>query len=832
VADIASLIGQLSLDEKASLTAGADFWSTVAVERLGIPKVYVSDGPNGVRGPHFPGTGPPSVCLPCGTAIAATWNPGLVERAGALLGGQARDRDVRVLLAPTVNLHRSPLAGRNFECYSEDPYLAGSIAAAFVRGVQSRGVITTVKHFVGNEAEFERMTINSVIDQRTLRELYLVPFEMAVGDGGALGVMTSYNRLNGHWLTEQGNMLNELLRNEWGFDGLVVTDWFAMVDTIVSATSGLDLEMPGPARKWGPALADAARRGDVAEADVDRIVTRLLEAFDTVGILDDGPAISGPVALPDTNAERALAYEVAVESTVLLTNNGVLPLTSPASVALIGPNALLPRIMGGGSSQVVPHRIVSFVDALTPLVPSLMHHRGCELDEGSLVAGLPGLRTVDGFAIDYLDADGVVVEQRTLTDAAFFHLEPPIPSLAGVAWSARGSGRVTPSESGIYRLTLAQAGRARVWLDGRLVIDGVEHPPSKRGTAFFGLLSADLVADVELVEGQPVEIRFEFTTHQDEFAAGMRIGFHLPEHADLIQEAADAASAAEVAVVIVGTSEQSESEAADRTTLALPGRQDELIRRVVAANPNTVVVVNAGSVIDMPWADDVAAIVQCWFGGQEMATAVADILVGRAEPSGRLTTTFPTRLEHNPSFGNFPGENGEVRYGEGLFVGYRGYDSRGLPVRFPFGHGLGYTTFDIGEPTVTVDGFDVTLTVVATNSGTRRGSTVIQCYVAPLAPRLSRPPKELKGFAKLILNPGESADATIVLDRRAFSYWDPGQPDWDDVQARAGRVLGVGGASAAQRRTPGWYADPGRYHLLIAHSAGDILATVELDLPA
>ena len=822
--DVARLFGELTLDERAALTAGAGFWSTVAVERVGLPAVILSDGPNGVRGPHFPGTGPAAVCLPCGTAIAATWNPQLVEQAAELLGGQARDRGVGVLLAPTVNLHRSPLAGRNFECYSEDPLLAGKIAAAFVRGVQSRGVITTVKHFVGNEAEFERHTINSVIGTRALRELYLVPFEIAVREGRSAGLMTSYNRVNGEWVTMQRELLTDVLREEWGFDGFVVTDWFGVVNTHMSVWAGLNLEMPGPGRAWGPGLLE---NRDPAEAElvVGFLAEHLLLTFDRFGLLDRADP---PGAQADTAAERETAYRVAVESAVLLTNNGLLPMPPDRRIAVIGPNALVPRIMGGGSSQVVAHRVVSVIDALSDLGVDVVYSRGCELDDSSLAVGLPGLHTADGLSVEYLDGDGDPVERQRLTEATLFHIGPPLDALAGVDWTARATGQLIPSETGRYRVTLAQAGSARVWLDDALILDGRNEPPAGQGSAFFGLLSAELEAEVELVGGRSVGLRVELAATSANFANGVRVGFHLPRHDDLMGEAVAAASTAEVAVVVVGTSEQSESETADRTTLALPGEQDDLVRRVAAANPNTVVVVNAGSVVDLPWVDDVAAVLHCWFGGQEMARAVADLLLGRAEPGGRLPTTFPLRLEHNPSYGNFPGENGEVHYAEGIFMGYRGYDHRRLPVRFPFGHGLSYTTFDWTEPMVAADGEEVTVRLRVTNTGARPGSEVVQCYVAPPPSHLQRPPQELKGFAKITLEPGESGEVLIELDRRAFAAWDPGQPDWEAVRARAGVALAVGGAAPRHRRSPGWYVDPGIYRVRLGRSSRDIVAEVDV----
>ncbi|HET7654947.1 MAG TPA: glycoside hydrolase family 3 C-terminal domain-containing protein [Acidimicrobiales bacterium] len=838
--NVDEVLAGLTLEEKTSLTAGADFWSTVAIERVGIPSVRVTDGPSGARGAHIPGVGGvPSVCIPCGSAMGATWNPALTEQIGALVGREARDRGCRVLLAPTVNLHRSPLAGRNFECYSEDPLLSGVLAAAFVRGVQSREVIATVKHFVGNEAEFERGSISSVIDERALRELYLVPFEHAVRDGGALAVMTSYNRVNGKWNTERPELLLDLLRGEWGFGGLVMTDWFGVVDTVVSARAGLDLEMPGPGRAFGPALLAAVKAGDVDESSVDDMVRRLLSTFDRFGILDAPVAPVAPAG--DLTEDRALVRRAAIESTVLLRNDGVLPLDATAGVvrrvAVVGPNANAPRIMGGGSSQVLPHPVETPLAALRVALGDgvdVVHERGCVIDRSARPIGARGLVAPDGFDVEVVDGEGRSVARQSLPDTKFLFFEPPDAAITkGEAWSLRVTGTVVPEETGRYDLSLAQAGATRVSIGGAVVLDGVADPPPPGGSEFFGLASKELTGGVDLVAGRPVDVVVEFFAPAGGFAFGARVGFRLPEPADLMERAVAAVRDADVTVVVVGTSEEWESEGRDRTSFSLPGRQDELVRRVAGACARTVVVVNAGAPVDLPWVDDVGAVLQCWFGGEEMGPALADVLVGAAEPGGRLATTIPVRIEHNPSYDNFPGENGELRYGEGLFMGYRGYDHRCLPVRFPFGHGLGYTTFAIGAPSVEAMpasgavAFEVR--VPLTNTGGRRGSEVVQCYVAPVGDtRLARPPKELKAFAKVELDPGESTVVSLTLDERAFAYWDPGQSDWEAIQPRRAQLTAVEAGITQDRRAPGWQVDPGTYRLLVGRSSADLPHAVDV----
>jgi beta-glucosidase len=742
-----------------------------------------------------------------------------------------------------VNLHRSPLAGRNFECYSEDPLLSGRLAAGYVRGVQSNGVIATVKHLVGNEAEFERQTISSVIDERSLRELYLLPFELAVREAGALGIMTSYNRLNGRWLTEQPGLLVDVLREEWGFEGLVMTDWFAVADTASSLAAGLDLEMPGPGRSLGSSVVSAVEDGTVDEADLDAAVRRLLGAYARIGALDAPVPPVEPVPPAPGPDDLALLRRAAAESSVLLRNDGTLPLDrdSVTRVAVLGAHAAVPCLVGGGSAQVIPHHRPSPLEALSAALGDgvqVVHERACEVDLSATVIGGPVLRAPDGFEAELhpgLDLTGEVAERRRLDGLRLvvFPSDSGTDQLGSGEWSARVRGTVVPEEGGVFQLALQQSGRARVLVDGEAVLDGFASPPPPGGSEFFGFASRELVADIRLARGVPVEVVVEFACIEPT-VAGFRVGFRTPDGDGLVERAVAAAAGADVAVVFVGTTAEWETENHDRPGMELPGRQDELVRRVAAVNERTVVVVNAGSPVDLSWADDVAAVLQCWFGGQEMAGGVADVLTGREEPGGRLPTTVPVRIEHNPSHDNFPGENGELRYGEGLFMGYRGYEHRTIAPRFPFGHGLGYTTFEIGEPTVSAPTFragDVlTVSVPVTNTGARAGSEVVQCYVAPVSPRLARPPKELKAFAKVRVEAGETATVELTLDTRCFTYWDPGQADWPDVSARPPLAV-VGPAGATQkRRAPGWQLDAGRYELLIGRSSADIAArrTVEV----
>jgi beta-glucosidase len=837
VPDPSTILAALTVDEKLALLAGHDLWSTVPVERLGVPSVAVTDGPSGARGPWLPGSHTPrSVCVPAGTALGATWDPALVERVGRLVAGEARDRGCRILLAPTANLHRSPLAGRNFECYGEDPIHAGTLAAAFVRGAQAKGVVATVKHFVANDQETERASIDAVVDERTLREIYLRPFELAVREGGALGVMTAYNRVNGRWVTESSGLLTAILREEWGFTGLVMTDWFGIASTAGSLDAGLDLEMPGPGRAFGPALHAAVAAGDVSEEALDRPVRHLVTTLDRIGAfvadVPDGPR-------QPSDADLEVARDAAASSVVLLTNDGTLPLRVPSqgTVAVVGPNADALRVMGGGSSEVRVGPMASPVDELASVLGpevEVRYERGCDIDRRGRPLGDAGLRAVDGFQAELFarpDPVGPPDAHEHLDVLRYLVLDGPSPQGHDAGWSLRARGTVVAREDGCHRLLLAHLGRVRLFVDGCEVGFESRLPVLPQAGA-LALLDQYGEAEVSLRAGEPVEIFL--TLEAPSRTGGVEVCVQPPERSDLVERAVEAARDADAVVVVVGTTPEHETEMADRRSLVLPGDQDALVSAVAAVNPRTVVVVNSGGLVELPWIDDVAAGLMCWFGGQAMPTALVDVLVGAAEPGGRLPATLPVRLEHSPSFDNFPGENGQVRYGEGLFMGYRGHDRRSIAPRFAFGHGLSYTQFAWGTPELSAQcvrpGDTVVVSVPVTNTGTRAGSDVVQCYVAPQCPRLVRPAKELRAFAKVRLAPGETTVVDLELDERAFAYWDPGQPDWDQVWARVEPVAFVDPTPRRDRRAPGWQVDPGVYDLLVARSADDVAHTLRVEL--
>ena len=775
------LIEQLTTAEKAALTAGESMWRMQGVQRLGIPAIKVTDGPNGARGSGIFGMGRSAACFPCGSALGATWDPDLVERIGVALGQEAKTKSSAVLLAPTVNLHRSPLYGRNFECFSEDPHLSGRMAVAYVRGVQSQQIACVIKHFVANDAEFERMTIDSVVDERTLRELYLPPFEAAVREAGVWGVMTAYNKLNGVACTANDWLLSEVLRGEWEFDGIVMTDWFSLVDTVESPRAGLDIEMPGPGRMFGPALAAAVEEGRVDAGHVDQQARRILRFIDRVGTLGAAtPDAEEEIDLPE---HRALLREASARSIVLLKNrSGLLPLQDVRKVALIGHNAGNLQLFGGGSAQLRPHYRLDLAEALQRALgteTTVEYSAGIWVGkflpplEGPALRqpnGLPGLR------IEILDANGNLLRDQSSSQSEVF-----VVTAAGEGGAAvRATGSFDVAERGTYQFSLAQAGGARLVVNDQVLVDGVADPLPP-GDTYLGFGSIEKRVSMELAPGtHSLRIELEGGAGAGGLLQAARVGFMPPQPDDQLARAVALARESDVAVVVVGTNHDFETEGRDRPDMALPGEQDELVRAVCRANPNTVVVINAASPVGMDWDGDAAAIMQCWFGGQELANALADVLSGASEPGGRLPTSIPHRLEHSPSFGNFPGEAGQVRYGEGLLMGYRHFDTRDVPVRYRFGHGLSYTSFSLAAPQVIERGRggNMKLAVKVTNTGQRAGSEVVQAYVEPPAGALFRPKRELRAFDRVQLEAGETGTAVLEFDDRSFSYWDPRENAW------------------------------------------------------
>ena len=668
------IVAELTLEEKAALTSGRDFWHTKPVDRLGVRSTMLTDGPHGVRkqtggSDHLGLSGSvPATCFPPAVALGCSFDPALSERVGRALGGEARALQVGVLLGPGINIKRSPLCGRNFEYLSEDPLLAGVLGAALVRGIQSQGVGASVKHFAANNQETDRMRVSADVDPRPLREIYLRGFQRVVQDAQPWTVMCSYNRINGVYASQNRWLLTDVLRGEWGFAGLVVSDWGAVVDRAAALAAGLDLEMPASGGRTDRQIVAAVRSGTLDESVLDAAATRVVALA--------ARAVDDPAARFDVDAHHALARRVAAECVVLLQNDGTLPLSPDTRIAVIGDLAQSPRYQGAGSSRIEPTRLDAALDEIRALSAT----------------DVP-------FAPGYL-ADG------STSDA-------------------------------------------------------------------------------------------------------------------LLTAAAGTAADADVAVVFLGVPAELESEGFDRTDIDLPASQLRLLDAVLAANPRTVVVLSNGGVVALSgFTARVPAIVEGWLLGQAGGGALADVLFGTVDPSGRLAETIPLRLADVPSYTDFPGEHSHVRYGEGLFVGYRGFDARGTDVSFPFGHGLSYTSFAYSDASATAEEVAVTVT----NIGGRAGTEVVQVYVSVPGSAVTRPPRELKGFAKVRLEPGEARQVRIPLRRSDLAYWDTRVDEWVVEGGRYVVEIGASSRDLRVRCDVDITGDAVRVPLTLDSSIGEVLA--------
>ncbi|RUS43901.1 beta-glucosidase [Cohnella sp. AR92] len=660
--DIQALLSRMTLEEKAGLCSGQDFWRLKGVERLGIPSIMVTDGPHGLRKQQGSSDhlglfdSVPATCFPSAAGMASSWDRELIGSVGVALGEECQAEDVAVLLGPGANIKRSPLCGRNFEYFSEDPYLSSEMAASHIGGVQSQGVGTSLKHFAVNNQEHRRMSVDAVVDERTLREIYLASFEGAVKKGQPWTVMSSYNKVNGTYASENEVLLTRILKEEWGHEGVVVTDWGATNERVDSLAAGNELEMPGSGGYGDRKIVEAVKSGMLSEEALDRAVYRLLQLiFKSVNAKKLNASY-------DRDDHHALAHKVAAESMVLLKNeNSLLPLSPGDNVAVIGAFAKKPRFQGGGSSHIHPTRL-----------------------------------------------DEPLAEIRKLASSS-----------ASVA-----------------------------------------------------------------------------------YAQGYSIDSDISDAA-LIDEAKMAAASADAAILFVGLPDRYESEGYDRTHLRMPANQEELIEAVAGVQKNVIVVLMNGSPIEMPWLGKVRSVLEAYLGGQAVGGAIADLLYGLANPSGKLAETFPVKLSDNPSFLFFPGEADRVEYREGVFVGYRYYDSKHVKPLFPFGHGLSYTTFDYSglkfSKISILDTDTLEVKVDIRNAGTRPGKEIVQLYVRDVESTVIRPAKELKGFAKIELQPCEQKTVTFTLDKRSFAYYNT--------------------------RINDWHVESGEFELLIGRSSQDIALT-------
>jgi len=810
-----NLLSQMTLGEKISLLAGKDIWNTVPIVRLGIPSITMTDGPHGVRAPDEAGRKfGPTTCFPTGVSMAASWNAALVEKVGQALGEETRGMDCDILLGPCVNIVRDPRGGRNFEAYSEDPYLAGKTAVAYIKGVQSQNVGTSLKHYAVNNYEIERGRASSNVDERTLREIYLAQFEMAVKEAQPWTVMCSYNRINGVYASQHDYLLNKILKEEWGFEGLVVSDWGANHTIFSSVDGGLDLEMPGPSKYYGRLLGEAVHTWQIDEAKVNEAARRVLRIIVKSGRMEKTVS-KGSV---NTDAHQNLARQLAEEAITLLKNEGdVLPidLKKVKTIAVIGPNAAEAVIEGGGSSHVDPPFRVTPLEALKAKLGKkviIEYEQGCDNFNEPPAIPLSWLTDVDGepgMKVELFrneDFSGLPEKSRNQMRPEFWWWAGPVEKPEADHFATRWTSTLTVPASDDYTFQIGHSAQVRVYLDGQLFIEhkapyGETHDNSRTSKS----------AEKKLEVGKKYALRIEHIKYPGQEAVFFRLtaAAKFKSGKDPRQpNAVKLAKKADMVLFFAGVPEGYESEGRDRSDIEIPGGQNALITAVAKANPKTVVILNAGAPVTMPWLGDVAAVLEAYFPGQENGNAVANVLLGKVNPSGKLPITFPKRLEDNPAFINASYPNcREVNYGEGIFVGYRFYEKKAIEPLFPFGYGLSYTTFTYSKakaPKKVKAGQPLEVSVTVTNTGKVAGKEIAQLYVTDLNASLPRPPKELKGFAKIELQPGESQVVTFKLDQRALSFYDPHKKQW--------------------------VAEPGEFELLFGASSQDIRAKAVFDL--
>jgi beta-glucosidase len=841
--DERGLLAALSLDDKVRLLTGADNWRTCPLPAIGLRAMVVSDGPAGVRGSTMDERNP-AASLPCPSALGATWDPALVQALAAALGAEARSKGVDVLLAPTINVMRTPVGGRGFESFGEDPVLIARIAVAFVRGLHQAGAAAAVKHYVGNDSETGRWTYDARIAEHVLRELYLVPFEACVREADVDLVMTGYNKVNGITMTEHGQLLDRILKDEWGFGGVALSDWHAARSTVATAVAGLDLAMPGPDGPWGGQLVEAVRAGQVSEEAVDAKVLRILRLARRVGALGNGSALNGGAlnggalnggalnggALNGQGprgpvlADPALLRRCAAAAFTLLRNDrDTLPLDPGAvrSVAVIGPNAVSPVTQGGGSATVSQVGVSTPATALTEALAGLDPQVRVTVRPGcatwNLVPEPPRYALRDpesgelGVRIEFRTEDGALAaaEHRAATMFTWWDGLPE-----GIGGGGRGTiglrACYLATHDGPHVIGAGGVGRLRLTVNGIEVAAGHTDVPADPVEAM--VRPGEIRTTVYLAAGSEAEIGI--TLLPDDWPQGpvaIRLGIGpAPDDDTMLSEAVEAARAADAAVVVVGSGPATESEGFDRPGLALPGRQDELVRRVAAVNDRTIVVVNAGMPVLMPWADQVAAVGYAWLPGQAMGAALADVLLGQAEPGGRLPVTIPAAEADCPVLHSVPDE-GRLEYREGLLIGYRGYDRAGKKPRFPFGHGLGYTTWayeSAAADTPVVADDDLGVTVVLRNTGRRTGREVVQAYLEPPTADPGRPLRALAAFATVTAAPGEHAEVRLTVPARAFTRYD--------------EAAGTPGGSGGSGGSGGWVRPSGEFTVRIGRSSADL----------
>lgn len=774
--DFKASVDKLSIEEKVRLLTGEDFWTTYALPNIGLRKMVVSDGPSGVRGELWDERSP-SLSLPSATAFASTWDRDVLSRVGEVMAHEARSKNVDVVLGPTINLHRSPLGGRHFEAYSEDAVLSGKLASAFVNGIQGQGVGACLKHFVANDAETDRHTVNNILDDETLREVYALPFEIAVRDSNPWTIMSAYNRVNGPKMAASP-LLNSMLKDEWGWDGAVISDWTGVQSTVDTGNEGNDLEMPGPFGFWGEKLLAAVKSGEVSEDAINAKVERLLRLAHRVGKFVDAESKK---AKEFTNAElQAFARSVGSQSIVLAKNeNSALPIESPVSIAVVGAHARFGRGQGGGSATVYPTEFVAPLEGLAKNAPTgstVKYALGVNSDSGLIQFDKNYLKNPatgqGGCLAEIFAPDGSLLLSENRFGGFFnWATQPWMFQYSHI----RVSGFFTASVDGEYQFGVGMVGNYKITI-GDQVHEG-----------FISMHSDDLGEFVlnppfrafghTLKKGEEVLIQWEYPQGSLPIPiASFYIGFQEPSRsqAEEIADAAELAAKSDIAVVFVGTTAEIESEGHDRKYISLPDGQDQLVAAVAKVAKRTVVVVNSGSPVQMPWFEDVDSVLFTFFGGQQMGNALADVIYGKVNPAARTTTTWAKQMSDLPVVNTTP-TNGELHYSEGKFIGYRAWKKSGAAPLIPFGHGLSYTTF-----TSELMSADKSVAkVMVTNTGNRAGAHIVQLY-AQLENSQSFE-RRLAGFAKVSLQPSESEVVEVSLEPLVFKHFSNG---WQDVAGK------------------------------------------------
>ncbi|KAK0454089.1 glycoside hydrolase family 3 protein [Desarmillaria tabescens] len=809
-ADLHDVLAKLTVAEKISLLAGPDWWTTTSIPRVGVPHIKCSDGPNGVRGSsHFLPT--PAQCIPCATALGATFDISLINEAGGLLARECKAKGSSLLLAPTCNIQRNPLNGRAFESFSEDPFLSGTIAAHYIIGLQNNGIGAVIKHFVCNDMEHERLSVDVRVGERALREIYLMPFMLAQKIAKPWAVMTSYSRVNGIHCSENHRLLQTILREEWGFDGMVMSDWSGTYSTSEAVNAGLDLEMPGPTRWRRDLINHLIHAGKISFDALSSRAYAILQVIQRAVRAD--PSLVKNNTLPerqlDSPDDITLNRRLAAESIVLLKNDlGVLPLDMKKikKLAVIGPNAKTRTVSGGGSAFLLSSYVVTPLEGIEAALQgtniNVVYSPGCYAHR--YLPMLDGwIKTADGtdgwtatFYNSDPDADTSPLSTYTLLSTRL-RINDEKPKGLAEHFYIILRGYITAQESSPFELGISLVGRATMSLDGKLIVDNGMNRPQTPGDSFYGLGTIEETATVDLVKGKTYEILVKYTntplpvsSDQGEakqpplMMAALRVsGAPKLDPTTALDDAVTIACDADAVICVIGTNMDWEAEASDRKGLELPGLTDELVRRLLDANQNTIVVNQSGSAVAFPWVDKASTVVQAWFAGNECGNALADVIFGKVNPAGRLPLTFPKCIEDCTAHLNWGAESGRVTYGEGIFVGYRGYEETKRRPTFYFGHGLSYTTFEWSPLEVKLTGASTEISATAkltvTNTGSLPGSDVVQLYVIDKVCSYRRPKRELKGFAKTeILSPGQSQELGITLDKMAFSFYNDARMAW------------------------------------------------------